>query len=95
MEEKKSKHMPAPEEIGKIRDDVSDKIPHLIKAIKDLVYSPEAGKEMGQAVGNFYKELITSGLEAELAAELTRDYLSAMQKIGKHISYDKRIHKTE
>ena len=85
MEEKKHS-MPNPEDMGKILDVVSEKIPGLIKSIKDLIYSPEAGKEMGQAVGNFYKELVTSGLDASLASELTRDYLQALQKIGKGIN---------
>lgn len=84
MEEKKQS-MPNPEDIAKILDVVGEKVPGLIKSIKDLIYSPEAGKEMGQAVGNFYKELVTSGLDAGLAAELTRDYLRVLQNIGKGV----------
>ena len=88
MEEttKKSHRDMAPEDIGKMLDVVSDKIPQLLKAVKDLIYSPEAGKEMGQAVGNFYKELVSNGLDTELASNLTRDYMSTLQNVGRGIS---------
>lgn len=71
------------EEIGHLLDVVSQKIPHLLKSLKELIYSPEAGTEMGQAVGNFYKELVASGLDAGLASELTRDYMRTLQTVSK------------
>ncbi|MBT9177254.1 MAG: hypothetical protein DDT20_01587 [Firmicutes bacterium] len=79
--EKGKREIPV-EEISKLLGVVSDKVPHLIKSIKEVVYSPEAGKGMGQAVGNFYKELITSGIDTELASSLTRDYLSTMKSFS-------------
>lgn len=91
MEETKKSHDLPAEEIGQILDVVSQKIPHMLKSIKELIYSPESGKEMGQAVGNFYKELIASGLDAGLASELTRDYLKTLQTVseGFNISSDR------
>lgn len=83
MEETRKRHDIPTEEIGQLLDVVSQKIPHLLKSIKELIYSPESGTEMGQAVGNFYKELIASGLDAGLASELTREYLKTLQTVSK------------
>lgn len=84
-DENKGKREIPVEEISKLLGVVSDKVPHLIRSIKEVVYSPEAGKGMGQAVGNFYKELIASGIDTELASSLTRDYLSTIKSFSDKI----------
>jgi len=86
VEVKRKKEIPV-EEITQLIDVVGDKIPTLIKSLKDLVYSPEAGKSMGQAVGNFYQELVASGIGQELASSLTREYLSTMQNFGNKFGF--------
>lgn len=85
MEENKKhgRHDIPTEEIGQLLDIVSEKLPHLLQSIKELIYSPEAAKEMGQAAGNFYKELIDSGIDVGLASELTRDYMKTLQTVSK------------
>jgi len=84
MEESKKRGNDIPtEDIGELLDVISQKIPHMLKSIKELIYSPEAGRDMGQAVGNFYKELVASGLDAGLAADLTRDYLKTLHTVSK------------
>lgn|GEM_PF-323082 len=79
-------------DIAELLDVVSEKIPLLMKSIKDTAFSPEAGKSMGQAVGNFYKELIASGIDAELASTLTREYLSTIKSFGTTIGKDFNVH---
>ena len=68
-------------EIGDILTEVSDKIPKMIGGIMSQFYSPEAGKNMGQAVGNFYKELIAAGIPEEEAKEMAKDYMISIKKI--------------
>lgn len=81
-EGKEKREIPYVEQVSQLLGVVSDKVPHLIKSIKEVIYSPEAGKGMGQAVGNFYKELIASGLDTELASSLTKDYLSTIRSVS-------------
>jgi hypothetical protein len=89
MEENKKSDIPV-EDIGRMLDVVSEKIPHLIKSLKELIYSPQAGREMGQAVGNFYNELVNSGLDKELATELTREYMRALQALSKGMNFSQQ-----
>jgi len=85
-DESKGKREIPVEEISQLLGVVGDKVPHLIKSIKEVVYSPEAGQGMGQAVGNFYKELVSSGIDTELASSLTRDYLSTMRSFSEKLN---------
>ncbi|MHC1695142.1 MAG: hypothetical protein AB9835_07700 [Eubacteriales bacterium] len=48
----------SPEYIGEILETVSTKVPKLIGDIIGTFYSPEAGKNMGKAIGALYKELV-------------------------------------
>lgn len=89
----KSKHEVPVQDIAELLDVVSEKIPLLIKSIKDTAFSPEAGKSMGQAVGNFYKELVASGIDAELASALTREYLSTIKNFSQSIGKDFSFHR--
>lgn len=68
-------------EIGAILDEVSLKVPKLIGGLLDSFYSAEAGKKMGQAVGNFYKELVAEGIPPEEAIKMARDYMLSIKDI--------------
>ncbi len=63
------------EEIKQVLDVISDRIPALIKGLRNTIYSKEAGKEFGSAVTSFYKELIDGGIPAKEAMEMTRGYM--------------------
>jgi hypothetical protein len=73
------------EELKGVLEAVSEKVPTLIRdlvgAVMDTVYSPEAGKKMGASVGAFYKELVESGIPAEEALKMAREYMSAMSRV--------------
>ncbi|MCD5416835.1 hypothetical protein LR021_00460 [Candidatus Bipolaricaulota bacterium] len=71
------------EKLKQILGVVSDRIPALLKALRDTVYSKEAGKEFGGAVASFYKELIDGGIPAEQAMEMTRGYMINLRDIVK------------
>ncbi len=69
-------------EISELLDEVSNKLPKMITGLMDTLYSVESGKKMGQAVGNFYKELIESGIPQEEALRMARDYMLSLKDIA-------------
>lgn len=77
-------------EIGELLDEVSVKIPTLIKGLMNTLFSAEAGKNMGQAVGTLYKELIDSGIPKEDALQMARDYMLTLKDMAQNISLEKK-----
>lgn len=75
-------------EIGEILDAVSDKVPKLISGIVSSLYSAEAGKNMGQAVGSLYKELLESGLPEDVAIEMAKNYMLSLKDVSKFVDKD-------
>ncbi len=73
-------------EIGEILDAVSDKVPKLISGIVSSLYSAEAGKNMGQAVGGLYKELLASGLPEDVALEMAKNYMISLKDISQFVN---------
>lgn len=69
-------------EIGELLDEVSGRVPKLINGLMDAMFSAEAGKKMGQAVGNLYKELVESGIPQEDALKMAKDYMLALKDIA-------------
>jgi hypothetical protein len=70
------------EEVGKILKSVSDMVPSLVKGVLGAVFSPEAGKNMGAAAANFYKEVKAGGLPEDVAVKMTQDYVKTFTEIG-------------
>lgn len=68
-------------EIGELLDEVSGKVPKLISSVMDTMFSAEAGKKMGQAVGSLYKELVESGIPQEEALKMTKDYMLSLKDV--------------
>jgi hypothetical protein len=71
------------EEIAGVFDVVAERLPKLIASLKDCLFSEEAGREIGRAVGAFYKEILASGIDAEMASDLTKAYMSTLQNAVK------------
>jgi len=80
----KENEMPDPEKIAKILDAVADKIPALIKALRDTVYSKEAGEHFGEAVGAFYHKLIEEGIPEDQALEMAKGYMISLRDLVGH-----------
>jgi hypothetical protein len=77
------KEMPEdPEEVEKILKTVSDMVPTLVKGVLGAIFSPEAGKNMGAAAANFYKEVKAGGLPEDVAVKMTQDYMKTFTDIG-------------
>lgn len=69
-------------EISEMLDSVSDKVPKLIKGLMGSLYSAESGSNMGQAVGNFYKEIVEAGIPKEDALKMSKDYMLSLKDIA-------------
>src|SRR5512137_318024 len=70
--------MPDPEDIAKIMDTISDKIPELLTKLGDVLYSTDQAKKFGAAAAVFYKELKGTGMSDAQIYELTRQYMSTL-----------------
>ena len=70
-------------ELEEMLDVVSKKVPKLIRELVGTLYSPESGANMGQAVGAFYKGLVESGLPADVAVEMAKEYSLSFTQIIK------------
>ena len=70
--------MESPEDIAKIFDMISDKVPSMIKGIIGAFFSPEAASDMAKSVANFRKELIAGGIPEDEAMKMTREYMATL-----------------
>lgn len=77
---------PNPKEIAEILEAVSTKVPELITKLLRTLYSEEAGREMGKAVGSLYKELTESGIPQDVALNMTRDYMFSLKDLTRNMS---------
>jgi len=75
-------------EIGELLDEVSTKVPKLITGLMDTLYSPEAGKKMGQSVGAMYKELVDSGIPSEEALAMAKEYMASIKSAMSSINFN-------
>lgn len=69
--------------LGEVLDTVSEKIPKLLQGVMENLYSAEAGKNMGQAVGSLYKELLESGIPEDVALKMAQDYMISFKDVSK------------
>lgn len=70
-------------DLGEILDTVTAKVPKLIKELIGTLYSPEAGTDMGKAVGSYYKGLIEAGIPEEVAIEMAKNYTLSFTQLMK------------
>ncbi len=57
---------------------INESVPKLIQGIIGSVYSPEAAGNMGAAVGQFYRKLIEEGIPEQVALEMTKKFVGAL-----------------
>lgn len=82
QENKKNINVESPHEMVEILDALGDKIPKIIKGLMDSLYSKEAGANIGQSVGAFYKELLAAGIPQETAVELVKEFSFSMKSLN-------------
>ena len=66
------------EALPELMNVLNDSIPKLISGLIGSVYSPEAAGNMGAAVGKFYRELIDQGIPEEVALDMTKKFVGAL-----------------
>lgn len=72
---------PDAQELSEILDAVSTKVPDMITNILKTVYSAEAGRNVGQAVGNLFRELVDAGIPYEMAVKMASDYMISFKDL--------------
>jgi len=70
------------EEIAEIMTAIGETVPKLVRDIIGAVISEETGRNLGRAIGSFYKELRDAGISPEEALKMTREYMASLMKIG-------------
>jgi len=70
--------MPDPEDIAKIMETISARIPDLLTKLGDVLYSTDQARKFGAAAAVFYKELKGTGMTDAQVFELTRQYMSTL-----------------
>ncbi len=72
-------------ELKEVLGVVSEKIPGLLKGLRDVLYSKEAAENMADAVGTFYKRLVEAGIPREEALEMARGYMINLREVFKGV----------
>ena len=82
------------EELREVLEVVSDKVPGLLRGLRDVLYSKESAENMAESVGAFYKKLVESGIPKEDALEMARGYMINLRDImGNNIGDFARRHR--
>ena len=63
------------DELKAVLDVVSDKVPALLRSLRDIMYSRESAENMADAVATFYKKLVDAGIPKEEALDMARGYM--------------------
>ncbi|WP_134684901.1 hypothetical protein [Brevibacillus migulae] len=76
------------EEISKLLDLATEKVPGLIRSLLQSFYAEEVASSMGKAVGSLYKQLIEAGLPQDVAAKMASDYMVSLREVSKVMGLD-------
>ena len=69
-------------EVRQLFKTLSEEIPNMIRGIIESIFSAEAGRNMGAAAANFYKELKAGGIPDDVAIKMTQDYIRTFTDLG-------------
>lgn len=73
-------------EISELLTVATQKVPELLTNLMKIVYSEEAGSNMGKAVGTLYKELVNSGIPQPEAIKMANDYMLSLKETMKSVN---------
>jgi len=83
-------------ELREVLDVVSEKVPGLLRGMRDILYSREAAENMADAVATFYKKLVEAGIPQEDALKMTRGYMINLRDIvGEGMKFGRDKHGEE
>jgi len=60
---------------------VTEKVPSLLKGLRNALYSREAAENMAESVATFYTKLVEAGIPKDQAMEMTRGYMINLRDI--------------
>ncbi len=60
---------------------VTDKVPSILRGLRDVLYSKEAAANMADAVATFYTKLVDAGIPRDQAMDMTRGYMINLRDI--------------
>jgi hypothetical protein len=89
---RKEHEMPDPEKIAGILKLVRKEVPGLIREIVDILYSEKSARNMGKAVGVYYKTLQDNGIPKEIALEMTKSYVINISKMFQGKNWEEKFH---
>jgi len=69
------------EDLAKVLDVVSDKIPSMLRGLRNVLYSTEAADNMAGAVAAFYTKLVDAGIPKEEAMDMAKGYMINLRDI--------------
>jgi len=69
------------EELREVLGVVSERVPALIRGIRDVLYSREAAESMAEAVATFYKKLVDAGVPPKEALEMAKGYMIDLRSL--------------
>ncbi len=70
----------AGKEFGEFMDTLAARIPGVLGAIREALFSEQAGRGMGKAVGAFYQELVAGGIPQDEAVMMAKQYTQGLQQ---------------
>jgi len=63
------------DEVREMLDVVSDRLPGLLRGLRDVLYSKDAAEGMADSVATFYKKLTDAGIPKEEALKMAQGYM--------------------
>jgi len=79
-------------ELREVLGVVTEKVPGLLKGLRDVLYSKEAAESMADAVGTFYKKLVEAGIPKDEALDMARGYMINLREVFKGVRTGKDVH---
>ena len=73
---------PDAEEVAEILTAIGETVPRLVRNVIGAVVSEDMGRNLGRAVGSFYKELRDVGISPEEALKMAKEYMASLMKVG-------------
>ena len=73
------------EEVAEILTALGETVPKLIRDTIGAIISEEVGRNLGRAVGSFYKELREAGIAPEEALKMAKEYMANLMKLGEFL----------
>lgn len=69
------------DDLKKVLGVVTDKVPGLLRGLRDVLYSKEAAENMADAVATFYTKLVDAGIPKDEAMDMTKGYMINLRDI--------------